>query len=167
MSGRLLLEPRAQEPQKHTHVVLALGDEELRYVDPRRFGEVFVLDELALQKERARLGLDGLKIEEDKVSEVFERVRRTTRSLKDVLLDQSLFAGVGNIYACEALFHARLSPKWRGCDLSIEQCELLLSSVEAVLVSSLSHRGTTFRDFADGDGHSGNALSFLAVFNVS
>ena len=166
MSGMLLLEPSNVEPQKHTHVTLRFeGDrQELRYVDPRRFGEVFLLSRAGLIKERARLGFDGLSPEDEKLALVFERVRKSGRSLKDLLLDQTLFAGVGNIYACEALFYASLHPLRLGLSLSALECERLLSAVMAVLHQALSHRGTTFRDFRDGYGQKGEAKSQLGVF---
>lgn len=167
MTGKLLVEPHTKPRPPHTHVVLPLDDgaSELRYVDVRRFGEVVPFTRAEQRdEERARLGPDPLSWTKDERSFVVARLKATKRSLKDALLDQSVVAGVGNIYACEALFTAGLSPLARGSSVSRASLEGLTEAVQQVLETAVLHRGTTFSDFVDADGERGQNLAHVHVF---
>lgn len=167
MSGKLLVSDRGAPRAKHTHVVVPLddGENELRYVDPRRFGEVVPYKAREkLELELARLGPDPLAFTDDDVDHAVKKLKATKRSLKDAVLDQRLFAGVGNIYACEALFLAKLSPELRGVDVSKPKLRKLVLALADVLKSAVEHRGTTFSDFVDGQGGYGENQDFLHVF---
>jgi len=168
MTGQLLIARQDAPRAKHTHVVVPLsnGDaEELRYVDARRFGEVVPYrrgQELA--DALARLGPDPISLTDEDIEEGVAKLRATHRTLKDAVLDQRLFAGVGNIYACEALFVARLSPLLRGDEVSRPKLRRLVLALAEVLQSAVRHRGTTFSDFVDGQGGYGENQAFLHVF---
>jgi formamidopyrimidine-DNA glycosylase len=167
MSGKLLVADKSDAREKHTHVVVPLGDgaRELRYVDPRRFGEVVPFKKRAqLDEEKARLGPDPLSFADDDIAWAVGKLKATKRSLKDAVLDQRLFAGVGNIYACEALYLAKLSPELRGVDVSKPRLTKLVHELANVLTSAVAHRGTTFSDFVDGQGGYGENQSYLHVF---
>lgn len=167
MTGKLLVEERAVARRPHTHVVLPLDDgaRELRYVDVRRFGEVVPFaGEEALSKERARLGPDPLSWSDEERAAFAARLKTTRRSLKDALLDQSLVAGVGNIYACEALFLAGLSPLSRAASVPRWALEQLAVVVGEVLAKAVSLKGTTFSDFVDGAGQEGDYFAHVLVF---
>lgn len=167
MTGRLLVQDAKVEKHPHTHVVIPLDDgrEELRYVDVRRFGEVVPYQDAALREaERARMGPDPLTWSEAERRQVAEKFKTTQRTLKEALLDQSLLAGVGNIYASEALFAARLSPFKTGCRTSKPALHRLLEATETVLQKAVAHRGTTFSDFVDSSGGEGQNLQHVAVF---
>lgn len=167
MTGKFLVEPREKARHPHTHVVVPLDDgaEELRYVDVRRFGEVVPFKRAAERDaERARLGPDPLSWTSEERALVVEKLKRTKRSLKDALLDQSVVAGVGNIYACEALFVAGLSPLAKGTSVSRAALDELAGAVERVLVEAVEHCGTTFSDFVDALGERGSYISHVHVF---
>lgn len=167
MTGKFLVEDQGVPRQAHTHVVLPLddGNKELRYVDVRRFGEVVPFaDARRRDEERARLGPDPLSWTPEQRAAVVERLKATKRSLKDALLDQSVIAGVGNIYACEALFLAGLSPLARGSSVPRAGLEALTSAAEQVLVAAVEHCGTTFSDFVDALGERGMNLAHVHVF---
>ncbi len=167
MTGRLLVEEAKKKPALHTHVRFALQGttQELRYVDPRRFGEVTVYaDDTACADELARIGPDGLSLDDVARAEVLRRLRSTTRVVKDALLDQSIVAGVGNIYAAEALFLARVSPFLSSADLDDDAGWRLIRAVEAVLRQGVEHRGTSFSDYVDAEGKQGDNASRLKVF---
>jgi formamidopyrimidine-DNA glycosylase len=174
MTGRLVVEPARQRPQPHTHVRFDVegparppGDAgtQLRFVDPRRFGEVVPFaSDAERDAELARMGPDGLSLDDDGRREVVARLRRTSRSLKDALLDQSIVAGVGNIYAAEALFIARLSPFARAADLDDEAGLRLVRAVEQTLLQGVENRGTTFSSYVDGEGRAGSNAQRLLVF---
>lgn len=168
MSGRLLVQAAAFPRPAHTHVVLALEGrpaEEVRFVDPRRFGLVrpYALDELAEAEELRELGPEPLS--DELTAERFWRTLRSTRgaSIKAVLLDQKQLAGVGNIYACEALFLSALHPGLAARSLSRKRAAALLDAVRVVLLRGLENRGTTLRDYAAPEGPGANQQA-LEVF---
>jgi len=171
MTGRLVVEPARQRPALHTHVRFNVsGDDgapalELRFVDPRRFGEVvpFANDD-DRDAELARLGPDGIALDDDGRAEVVLRLRRTGRAVKDALLDQAIVAGVGNIYAAEALFKAGVSPFVAAADLDDAAAARLVRAVEDVLRQGVNNRGTSFSDYVDADGKQGDNASQLLVF---
>ncbi len=166
MSGRLLVHPVALVRPPHTHLVLVLeGREEIRFIDPRRFGLVrpYALAELAAAEELAELGPEPLSPE--LTAEDFWQALRGTQGarVKSVLLDQRHIAGVGNIYACEALFVAGIHPGLVARGLSRPRAEALLEAVRVVLRRGLENRGTTLRDYAAPDGQGANQQA-LEVF---
>ena len=168
MTGKLVVAPERDAPPPHTHVRLTLddGSEELRYTDPRRFGSVVPFaDRAGRDAALAEIGPDGLLLDDDATrAQVSAALGRTARSLKDALLDQKLVAGVGNIYAAEALYVARLSPFRRGVDLRPAERERLLRAVGEVLHQAVGRRGTSFSDYVDGLGVPGDNLGHLHVF---
>jgi formamidopyrimidine-DNA glycosylase len=144
MTGRfLLLSPDADAPQ-HTHVIFYL-DNELRlvFVDPRRFGfmRLTTRDEHLNAKELARLAPEPLS---DAFSDnyLFGCLRRTKRGVKEVLLDQTRVAGVGNIYAAEALFLAGIHPAAVCAELSRARVKRLRRAIAEVLRESIAHGST-------------------------
>lgn len=171
MTGRLLVVRRAEPCPPHTHVRIplqtALGDNdtELRFVDPRRFGEVVPwLSPSERDAALARLGPDGLALTDADRAAVAAALRHTQRSVKDALLDQHVVAGVGNIYAAEACFVARLSPLRAGAQLTRAEARRLVAAVEQVLRQGVDNRGTSFSDYVDGDGRQGDNAAALWVF---
>lgn len=168
MTGRLLVGPRAEKRPLHTHLELRLAgtDDAVRYVDPRRFGQVIPFSHPdALTAARAKLGPDPTELDDAEVAAVLARaLRRRKRALKDLLLDQGLFAGVGNIYACEALFRARLSPFRRGSGLSQAEALALVEAAHAAVAQGIADGGTTLSDFVDAYGRKGGHQQSLLVF---
>ena len=165
MTGRFCLHDKAVPRAPHTHLVLGLGARELRFVDPRRFGQI---DVFARANERAHpalavLGPDALNdgIAVDKLLEE-ARARRTT--LKAFVLDQSVIAGVGNIYASEALWRAQLRPSKRSKRLTAAGAERLAAAVHEVIARALENGGTTLSDFVDADGTAGDNAEYLWVY---
>lgn len=169
MSGRLRLMKKSEDLAKHTHVTFDLsgrgGRRQLRYSDPRRFGQVSWLCRGAETKHPslARLGIDPLlgRLSSDLL---YRRARDSGQRIKALLLDQSLIAGVGNIYASEALWEARISPTLRGHRLSRPRAAALTEAVCTVLQRALTHGGTSLRDFVDAHGVAGDNSSYLLVY---
>lgn len=154
MSGQLLLAPAGSPRPPHSHVVAHLAPgagrpaEELRFVDPRTFGEVVVFDPLhaaELVPELARLGPDPLA--DDLTRAALARLLRgRRRQLKALLLDQAVLAGIGNIYADEILHAARLSPRRSSESLTGQQITRLHASLLGVLSAAVDAGGSTLRD---------------------
>jgi formamidopyrimidine-DNA glycosylase len=168
MSGKLLVEPARKARVKHTHVVFPLDDggDELRFVDPRRFGEVRPFTDIrVLDDALAKLGPDPLALDDAGLfAAVVNALGRTTRSIKETLLDQTVLAGVGNIYVCEALFLAGVDPRARACDLSATTRAAVVRACMEVIALGIANGGTTLRDYVDALGREGRHQSALLVF---
>ncbi len=166
MTGRLRVVLRQSEWAKHAHLGFALvpGEAELRFEDVRRFGAVRVLPtgELGDFFSDAKLGL-----EPDAFSSgwLFERLRGTRRCVKAVLLDQRVIAGVGNIYADESLFEAKLHPARLACDVSLTEADGLRRAIVRVLRRAIEKHGSTIRDYVDGNGQSGGYQHEFRVYD--
>jgi formamidopyrimidine-DNA glycosylase len=156
MTGRIQL-VRASLPRRdHTHLVIHLNDgRQLRYVDPRRFGLVDWLEPGAEGRDPslAKLGVEPLDPSLHRVLPPLLRSRRAP--LKNLLLDQRLVAGIGNIYAAEALWRSGIHPRRAGNRTSLSRLVGLTHSVQEVLRDAITQGGTTLRDFAGPDGASG------------
>ncbi len=169
MSGRLVVSEPGAPLLPHTHLRLGLdgdqGARELRYTDPRRFGlwRTYAGPELCSAPELAALGPDPLEPAFD-VDYLHASLRRTQRPLKLALLDQGLVAGLGNIYVCEALFRAGLSPFARGVRTTRPQAARLHQAIVEVIGRALENRGTSFSDYVDGRGEAGQNQHALFVF---
>jgi formamidopyrimidine-DNA glycosylase len=165
MSGRLRLFDRAVPNPPHTHVVFRLrGGRELRFSDPRRFGQVSVAVRGAERDHPslAVLGPDPLLDPID--GALMYQMCRARRPIKLLLLDQAAIAGIGNIYASEALWEARIRPTLAAERLSRPRAAALATAVRAVLDRALVHGGTSLRDFVDADGREGENSHYLRVY---
>jgi formamidopyrimidine-DNA glycosylase len=148
MSGQILVQPPEAPPERHLRVRLRLegADEgrEIRFVDQRMFGGLSVSAGGAeLPPEIAHIARDPLDPEFDD-DEFVRRVRRRTSGIKRQLLDQGLISGVGNIYADEALWRARLHGERPGDRLSATQVRGVLAEARAVMLEALGQGGTSF-----------------------
>ena len=148
----------------HLHVVFTLsGCVELRFRDVRRFGSV----ELVPDEAAALAALDGKLGPEpfDIPAAAFHSaVTGTARTLKALLLDQTLVAGVGNIYADEALHRAKLHPEARGTQLTKPQVSHLREAITAVITHAIEARGSTIRDYVGGSGLKGGFQREFRVY---
>ena len=156
----------------HDHVVLALEDgTQVVYTDPRRFGimDVFPEAEATTHKLLGAIGVEPLG-NEFNAAYLAERFRGKSAPLKAALLDQHIIAGLGNIYVCEALHRAGLSPrrkagtlvKKKGHDARLDE---LVRQVRAVLTEAITAGGSTLQDFAHTDGASGEYQQRFLVYD--
>jgi formamidopyrimidine-DNA glycosylase len=165
MSGRLMLQPPEAPRLLHTHLVLHLdGASELRLVDPRRFGFFVWLPPGGEAEDRslAALGVEPLDPGLTTVLPPLLKPRRAP--IKALLLDQHLVAGVGNIYANEALWRAGIDPRRAPSRISVERLTNLAGCVRDVLAEACEQGGTTIRDFATPEGDFGYFAVRLAVY---
>jgi formamidopyrimidine-DNA glycosylase len=153
MTGQLAPCAAAQPCAKHTHVWFGLDDgRELRYTDPRRFGRMAYLTGELLAEELTAFGADPLLVS---VEEFGSRIRSRNAQIKALLLNQSVLRGVGNIYADESLWRARIHPMRRGTELSKKQTQVLRGVLQDVLRKAILSRGSSISDFLDAEGQPG------------
>ena len=169
MTGQLLWLHRDEPLQKHTRVRLFFaGERELRFVDQRTFGQMWwVPPEVATEcviTGLGRLGLDPFS-PEFTVEYLVGKLRNRRRPIKTALLDQAIAAGIGNIYADEALFLSGLRPETLCTDLQREQIERLRTAIIQVLEASIAAGGTTFSNFLSVEGINGNYGGIAWVYN--
>ena len=135
----------------------------LHYRDIRRLGTVALLNRAALDDCLDPLGPEPL--DPALTAERFSgSLRNSHRAIKKVLMDQQVLAGVGNIYANEALWMARIDPSRTANSLSDSEGALLLQSLREVLTASIAQRGTSFRDYVDATGGRGGFVPFLQAY---
>jgi formamidopyrimidine-DNA glycosylase len=165
MTGRLRIVKKTEPHAPHTHLVLGLGARELRFSDPRRFGQVdvFEREKEKLHPALALLGPDALAGVEPAF--LFTSSRKSRQTLKAFVLDQSIIAGMGNIYASEALWRAQLRPSKRAGRLTHVGAEKLAAAIEEVIARALDNGGTTLSDFVNADGEEGLNADYLWVYD--
>lgn len=160
MSGRLTLEPADRPLAPHTHLKLTFdGGMQLRFCDPRRFGGIWWLD--AADPGGGNMGPEPLGL---RTRSLARQLAKTRRVIKTALMDQRLIAGLGNIYADESLFTARIHPLIPANELSIAQITALSRAIKTVLRRALHHRGSTLRDYRNADGSKGNFQRLHRVY---
>lgn len=165
MTGRLLyMSPSC--PVKHTHVIFKFENgKELHFIDVRQFGRIILTpsDNLHMVPGLKDLGVEPLS---DNFTSNFLRreLRKHRTKIKSLLLDQTFIAGLGNIYADEALHRARINPARTASSLNPREVTNLYHAIRDVLREGIENRGTTFRDYVDGDGRAGNYGELLRVY---
>jgi len=147
MTGSLLICSPDEEREKHTHAVAQLASgRELRFVDPRRFGRLSVIEQFA------PAGAEPLDILFENFAALF-RGRKTP--MKSALLNQNLLSGVGNIYADEALFRAGIRPRRRAASLTRDELRKLHRALKRVLKQAIRLGGSSISDYVDSNGDEG------------
>lgn len=142
------------KPDAHTHLVLYFDDgkEPVLFRDVRKFGKVRWLAQDQADARLDKLGIDALAATG---TLLFDESRSRKVALKTFLLDQEVLSGVGNIYADEALFHARLSPLRPASSLTRKECETLAAAIVKVLERSIETGGSSISDYVQPDGTDG------------
>ncbi len=166
MSGRLTISSADEPEVAHTNFMVDVGAGQIRFIDPRTFGfvAVFTADELA-RSSIPGLGPDAL----DQLPSsrgLGERLAGRTAPIKALLLDQRILAGLGNIYADEVLFRARVAPRRPAGSLSPTEVAAIRRAIRPVLEDGIRHGGTSLDDLAYllPDGRAGEFTSRLAVY---
>jgi formamidopyrimidine-DNA glycosylase len=141
-------------PDAHTHLRLEFedGGPELFFRDVRKFGKLRLLAKGESDPRLDRLGVDAL---EATGAQLFAATRKRRVAVKSVLLAQDVIAGIGNIYADEALFLARLRPRRAAGRLSLRECEALVAAARKVLLRSIETGGSSISDYVMPDGSDG------------
>jgi formamidopyrimidine-DNA glycosylase len=164
MSGCYLLFDHPQQPEPYTRLCFNLSQhKQLQYQDKRALGRI------RLYPPGKRLaGLEALGVEplgdEFSLDYLIQQLTRHKREIKPLLLDQKLIAGIGNIYASEILFAARISPLRRSNELTMAETKLLHQSIRQILTQAIASQGTHISDYVDSAGNRGNFADLLKVY---
>jgi formamidopyrimidine-DNA glycosylase len=177
MSGRLTIETDERPLEKHTHLVIDFAPDpqecsirkressgsaagtQLRFRDPRRFGGVWWLGS---EDPGGTMGPEPLDV---KIDVLIEKLSRTKSAIKNVLLDQTVLAGIGNIYADEALFESGIHPLARADRLNADQARRLHAAIKKILRRAIKHKGSTLRDYVDAEGGKGGFQKLHRVYD--
>ena len=165
MSGSLRVLPVSTPRIAHDHVDIELDSgQTLRFNDPRRFGSLlFTTGDPALHPLLKKLAPEPLEDAFD-ADYLFRVTRRRAVAIKQLIMNSQLVVGVGNIYASEALFRARIRPRRQARSLTREECRRLARAIKATLAMAVKVGGTTLRDYVGADGNPGYFRQKLYVY---
>ena len=165
MSGRLKIVKPNVSLVKHDHLVFKCENIKLIFNDPRKFGFVDIIksEKISNVSYIKRLGIDALdkKLTEDYLHDKF---KNSQVLIKQLLLNQYIVAGIGNIYACEILYDAKISPLKKGRSLKRSQIGTILKSIRKILRKAIKYGGSSISDYVSADGTLGNFQKNFRVY---
>lgn len=165
MSGSLRIQHQDTPPTRHDHLDIILTDNKLlRYNDPRRFGAILMTDD----NPHAHTLLKSLGVEplDKHFNGAYLKKAALKRrvAIKPFIMNSKIVTGIGNIYAAEALFLAKIHPLTEARLLTQKQCDQLADSIKSILQAAISQGGTTLKDFVNSDGKPGYFAQKLHVY---
>jgi len=167
MSGRLKIQSELTKRNKHDHFIIYFKNSKILVLnDPRKFGFIDFdhTKKIYSRKYFTVLGIDALskKLNTDYI---YKKINKSEVPIKQILLNQHIVSGIGNIYASEILFDSKISPFTKGKDLNSHQLTRLIKSIRKILVKAIKYGGSTIRDYVASDGTLGNFQSNFLVYN--
>lgn len=168
LTGQILYRPSTEEIDKHTHVIFNFDDGwSLFYRDVRKFGYIRLVQEkdLKVLKEFNEFGPEPLDKDftEEKFLSMLEKKKKS--KIKMILMDQTFLAGVGNVYACEILFYARVHPERIVQSLSKKEIKKIYEGIREILPLAIKYRGSSVDSYVDINGRDGGFVPHLKVYN--
>ena len=156
MSGRITLFSQGNLPevQKHDHIDICCDKFVLRYNDPRRFGCLVYGINLTDFDFLKKLGPEPLE-NEFTAEYLYQQLHKRKSTIKQLMMDNAIVVGVGNIYACESLFLSKISPLRLGNQLTLVECDTLVNNIKSVLREAIKAGGSTLRDYKNAQGELG------------
>jgi len=164
MTGRFTLQDAEYEPTKHDHVIFILDNGmQLVFNDHRRFGMIYAMPTCSIEEQFLQsLGVEPLS--DDMSKQYLHQKLHRNMPIKNLLMDNRIVVGIGNIYASESLFMAGILPTKPGNKLSEQDINNLLLAIKLVLTKAISAGGTTLKDFVSGDSKPGYFQQELQVY---
>lgn len=166
MTGKLLIKQQGEEMDKHTRVILKLKEGiDVHFNNVRKFGRMYLVNKNSTDKAGGFDNLGPEPLDSDFSPEVMQEIiSNKTASIKSVLLDQKNIAGLGNIYTDEALFRAGIKPDKTAKKLQKKEIKKLYESIITVLKAGIKYKGTSFSDYVNALGESGDFQEKLMVY---
>ena len=161
MEGKYFLKLKEDVICKHEHIIFDLGDITLRYHDTRKFGRMKLIDKDKLEDYFKNIGPDANSMIDKNY--LYQKISKKNIPLKTLLLDQSIIAGLGNIYVDEVLFASKISPFQKGSDTSLEDSQKIIYNSQKILDKAIKYKGTTIRSYTSSLGVYGKYQQFLKV----
>jgi formamidopyrimidine-DNA glycosylase len=163
MTGRLVLAGSGSPPDKHTHVIIRFDGFDIHYNDIRRFGFMDLRRDTRIENVSylAKLGPDPFELGENEFAGV---IKSKNRMIKQLLLDQNIISGLGNIYTDEILFRAGIHPRAISSRLRKKRILCLYNVTIETLNRAIKARGSSISDFVDGSGAPGGYQNFHSVY---
>ena len=167
MTGDLTVVLPDEPRGKHHHLALLLDDgRELRFSDTRKFGRLRLLTPTEFEEFKTTVGPEPLE-DELTPERFFEMLQSRGRAVKPLIMDQAFLAGVGNIYADEALFTARIHPLRPADSLTFDEASRLLDAIRVAFLDALGRGGTTIKDYRNALGERGENQDYLQIYSLS
>ena len=168
MSGKVkLCDEMPENFEKHDHIIIRTSNGVIIYNDPRRFGVLTycATDKLSTSPLLAHCGIDPFdkKLTAEYLFGQMQKRKKTP--VKQILLNQEIVAGIGNIYASEILYEARISPLRPAANIGLEECKTLVTCIRKVLQKAITAGGSTLRDYKKPDGSLGYFQNMHCVYN--
>lgn len=165
MSGKLAVLEKSVEPGKHDHCDIIFTQQKiLRFTDPRRFGAILWTSENPLEHPLIKhLGKEPLQTN-FQGNYLYTQTRNKKVPIKQLIMDGKIVVGVGNIYANESLFLAKLLPTRTAQSLSLKECQTLVAAIKKILRQAIQAGGTTLKDFLQANGKPGYFTQKLLVY---
>ena len=168
MSGRLrIIKSSKFVRKKHDHFILITKKNILIFNDIRKFGFIDLLKTKEIYKKNyiIQLGMDAL---DKKLNGKYlqSKISKSIVPIKQILLNQRIIAGIGNIYANEILYDAKISPFAKGCSLNLIEIKRIIQSIKKILRKAINSGGSTLKDYVSADGTLGNFQNKFKVYNL-
>lgn len=166
MEGKYFYLPENSLDNKHIHVIFHLSNGyALMYQDVRKFGRMIYKnkDELYTTKPLNEVGIDIILEKEIDINEVYGKIITKHKEIKTVLLDQSILAGLGNIYVDEVLYAAHVNPTRYADTITLDEVKSIVFESKRILEGAILHKGTTIRSYTSSLGVEGEYQNFLCV----
>jgi len=171
MEGKYYIKDHSEEINKHEHIIFEFtNNTDLRYHDTRKFGRMNLVRKEDLESVEGvhKQGLEPIQNDCNfapklNADYLYEKVHFKKLPLKELLLDQTIISGLGNIYADEVAFAAGLNPLKEGVNLSLKDCQRIVDVSEQIIKKAIENKGTTIRSYTSSLGVTGNYQEFLKV----
>ena len=166
MSGVVRVEDANVPRRKHEHVFIHLDNGKIfRFEDPRRFGFLEVQEKAADGWPKCCAGIGVEPLSKSFTGKfLYDASRKVKKATKEFIMDNKVVTGIGNIYAAETLFAAKVSPTRRACDLTQGECDLIVKEAKRILKLAIKWGGTTVSDFKNVDGSEGKFVQKLRMY---
>lgn len=165
MEGKFFVKNHKEEINKHEHVIITFTDNtDLRYHDTRKFGRMNLIkkEELANTEAIKKQGIEPIDSKLTK-EYLYDKIHSKHLPIKSILLDQTIIAGLGNIYADEVLFAAGINPLKKGTEITLDDCEKIKESSKEIITKAIQYGGTTIKSYTSSLGVTGRFQQFLMV----
>lgn len=166
MEGKYGVFPKEEPINKHVHVIFHLENgKELRYQDVRKFGtmHLFLKGEAEVNKPLNQLGMDPFETGFS-IADIMSKIQKSDRPIKNILLDQHVVAGLGNIYVDETLYRSQIHPLRKGSSLKRKEIQRLLTEAKQTLAEAVEQGGTTIRSYVNSQGQIGMFQQHLYAY---